>query len=128
MSVQLIDAKQRNIGKVRIASKVEELLTGEFVPSSDFALVEELFGKFEEAVDVQALSVVEQLNQQIAAFGLHLYIPEFAQLIAIHDIQIWRDGGFSCRLQVESTKSVIDSLIILAYITANQKDLRIALR
>lgn len=98
MTVQLMDAKQRNIGKVRIDSTVEKLLVGEFVPGSDFALVEEIFGKFEKAVNIQALGVVDQLDKQIVALGLQLYSPEHRQSIKIRDVQIWSDGGFSCRL------------------------------
>jgi hypothetical protein len=106
IAVQLIDANQRNIGHVRIASQVEELLTGEFAPNSDFPLAKELFGKFEEAVDVQALGVVDQLDKEIAALGLQLYSPEHRQSIKIHDVQIWCDGGFSCRVLADPTWAI----------------------
>lgn len=104
--LQLIDDKQRSVGKVRIDSQVDQLLTGEFVSGTTFSLVEELFHQFEEAVDVQALGIVDQLDKQIAALGLQLYSPEHGQSIKIHDVQIWRDGGFSCRLLIEPTWTV----------------------
>lgn len=101
--LQLIDATQRNIGEVKIDSKVDQLLTGEFAPAPTFILVEELFHQFEEAVDAQALGIVDQLDKEIAALGLQLYSPEHRQSIKIHDVQIWSDGGFSCRVLVEPT-------------------------
>ena len=104
-TLQLIDAKRRDIGEVSIDSKVEQLLTGEFAPGSHFSRVEELFQKFEEAVNVQALSIVDQLDKQIAALGLQLYSPDHGQSIKIHDVQIWSDGGFSCRLTLETARS-----------------------
>lgn len=99
--LQLVDAKRRNIGKVKIDNQEDHLLTGEFVPGPIFALVKEIFQKFEDAVNVQALSIVDQLDQQIAAFGLQLYAPDHGQSIKIHDVQIWSDGGFSCQLTSE---------------------------
>jgi len=105
-TLQLIDTKRRNIGEVRIDSKVDQLVTGEFAPGPNFLLVEELFQNFEEAVNVQALSVVDQLDEQIAALGLQLYSPEHGQSIKIYDVQIWRDGGFSCRLTSDLVRAV----------------------
>ena len=99
--LQLVDAKRRNIGKVKIDNQEDHLLTGEFVPGPNFSLVKEIFQKFEDAVNVQALSIVDQLDQEIAAFGLQLYVPDHGQSIKIHDVQIWRDGGFSCQLTSE---------------------------
>ncbi len=99
--LQLVDAKRRNIGKVRIENQEDHLLTGEFVPGPNFALVKDIFQKFEDAVNGQALSIVDQLDQEIAAFGLQLYAPDYGQSIKIHDVQIWSDGGFSCQLTSE---------------------------
>jgi len=105
-TLQLVDAKGRKIGTVTIDSKIDQLLTGEFIPDPGFSRVEELFQKFEEAVNVQAFSIVDKLDKQIADLGLQLYSPEHGQSIKIHDVQIWSDGGFSCRLTRESIRPV----------------------
>ena len=103
---QLIDTKRRNIGQVKIDGKVEQVLTGEFAPGPSFSLVAEIFQKFEDAVSVQALGIVDQLDKQIATLGLQLYLPEHGQSIKIHDVQIWSDGGFSCHLASDLVRSV----------------------
>jgi len=96
-NLQIIDGKWKNVGEVQIGNKEDKLLTGKFISNPNFPLVEELFRQWEEAVDVQELSTVDQLDKQIAALGLQLYSPEHRQSIKIHDVQIWSDGGFSCR-------------------------------
>lgn len=52
-----------------IDQKEELLLTGEFTPGSNFSAVEELFQQVEKAVDVQALSIIDQLDKGIVALS-----------------------------------------------------------
>jgi hypothetical protein len=96
--VDLLDNQQRRIGQMRIERQEENLLVGTFVPGPDFPSVEPLFHAFEEAADVQALSVIDELDTAIAALGLHLCSPGAPEPMAIQDVQIWSDGGISCRL------------------------------
>lgn len=105
-ALQLTDGQRRNIGEVQIDSQEDQLLTGEFAPGPDFSRVEELFQQFEEAVNVQALGVVDRLGEQIAALGLQLYSPEQRQSVKIHDVQLWSDGGFSCQLTPDAGQPV----------------------
>jgi hypothetical protein len=93
----LTDAAQRQLGTVSTESLTNDLLVGSFTPGPDFAAIEKLFHQFEDAVDAQALSVVDELDVQIAKLHLQLYFPEQTLTVAIHDVQIWRDGGFTCR-------------------------------
>ncbi|MBM3237347.1 hypothetical protein FJZ31_13725 [Candidatus Poribacteria bacterium] len=96
--VYLIDAQQRQIGKITIERNEDNLIFGKFVPGSDFSAVNRLFQDFEEAANLQALSVVDELDTEIAALGLHLCTSDGSQHIKIHDVQIWSDGDITYRL------------------------------
>ncbi|MGH8065006.1 MAG: hypothetical protein ACRERE_07140 [Candidatus Entotheonellia bacterium] len=96
--VDLLDTQQRQIGQMRIERQEEDLLIGTFVPGPAFPSVEPLFRAFEAAADVQALHVIDELDAAIEALGLRLRWPEAPESMAIDDVQIWSDGGISCRL------------------------------
>jgi hypothetical protein len=96
--VDLLDTQNRQIGHIRIERQEDDLLFGMFVPGPAFPSVEKLFHDFEEAVDAQALHVVDELDVAIAGLGLYLYCPGVSEPIAIQDVQIWSDGGITCRL------------------------------
>jgi hypothetical protein len=57
-----------------------------------------VFRAFEEAVNSQALAVVDELDAAIATLGLHLRSPDSPQRLDIHDVQIWSDGGITFRM------------------------------
>jgi hypothetical protein len=94
----LRDVQQRPVGEIRIERREGNLVFGRFVPGPAFQAVEHLFRAFEEAVNLQALSRVEELDAAIAALGLHLCRPEGTPGLAIQDVQIWSDGGATFRL------------------------------
>jgi hypothetical protein len=96
--VLLYDAQQRPFGRMVIERCEGELLLGQFVPGPAFAAAAPLFRRFEEAANAQALSLVDELDAAIAALGLSLHLPEEAATVPLHDVQIWSDGGISCRL------------------------------
>jgi len=96
--VHLVDPIGHEIGQIEIERTEGSLIFGRFVPGPAFSGVQHLFQAFEEAVDVQALSVVEELDAAIAALGLRLYTPSDSQYIETHDVQIWSDGGVTCRV------------------------------
>jgi hypothetical protein len=100
--VDLVDAKQRQIGKIRIERQEDDLIFGTFIPGAAFSSVEELFREFEEAVGAQALHVIDELDIAIATLGLHLRCPEVMEPIAIWDVQIWSNGSITCRLCSQS--------------------------
>jgi len=93
----LCDARQRELGRIVVGRAASDLITGTFYPGQDFAPVQHLFHDFEEAVNCQALAVVDELGAAIGSLGLRLVLPDDSQPLAIHDVQIWCDGGFSCR-------------------------------
>jgi len=92
------DAQQRELGRVEVECRKDGLLTGCFTPAPGFATVARLFRDFEEAVNSQALAVVEKLGATLDALGLELRPPGDSPATAITDVQIYSDGGFSCRL------------------------------
>ncbi len=94
----LLDAQLRSLGQVMIERRADQLLFGQFVAAPAFATVVHLFRDFEEAVNLQALSVVDELDRAITALGLHLRSTDGSQSLAIHDVQIWSGGRMSCRL------------------------------
>lgn len=96
--VDLVDIHQRQIGQIRIERQEEDLVVGTFLPGSDFSCIAQLFRDFEEAVDSQALHVVDELDAKIAAVELQLRCPNLPDSIAIRDVQIWSDSSFTCRL------------------------------
>jgi hypothetical protein len=51
------------------------------------------------------LHVIDELDAAIGALGLYLCWPDVPEPIVIQDVQIWSDGGITCRLCGQSTTS-----------------------
>ncbi len=96
--VHLVDRQEQQLGQVEIERREENLIFGRFVPGPAFSTVQHVFQEFEEAVNLQALSVIDELDTAIAALGLHLQTPLDSQRIEAHDVQIWSDGSITCRV------------------------------
>jgi hypothetical protein len=96
---QLVDAQRHDFGQLTLDSNEDGLLTGTFAPGPDYPAAEPLFRAFEEAANSQALSAVDRLGAKIAALGLRL-LSQDGTSVAVDDVQIWSDGGISCRLKV----------------------------
>ena len=110
-SFQLLDARQRQIGELVLERSEDKLLFGKFIPGRAFAEVQHLFREFEEAVNCRALRKVDELDATIDALGLHLQSPDGSQRLAIRDVQIWSDGGITCRLLGPALVEVNGSLV-----------------
>ena len=96
--VQLVDRQGQQLGQIEIERREENLIFGRFVPGPVFSTVQLLFQEFEEAVNLQALSVIDELDTAIAALGLQVHTPGASQHIEVHDVQIWSDGDITYRL------------------------------
>jgi len=94
----LLDAQDRSLGTIHLESQAQELLLGRFAAEPAFAAVEPLFRAWQHAVDSQALSVVDDLDRAIAALQLRVQTPHATPARPVCDVQIWSDGGISCRL------------------------------
>jgi hypothetical protein len=99
---QMVDAKQRVLGQVVLEDEKDGLIFGKFVPGPAFAETEWLFRKFEEAVDSQALGVVDELDSAIADLGLELRPLDESGRITVHDVQIWSDGDITFYLDTKT--------------------------
>jgi hypothetical protein len=99
----ILDAQQRPLGQLCLERREGDLLIGKFIPGPAFPMAEPLFRAFEKAADIQALGVVDDLDASIAALGLQLVLPQSGQRVAIRDVQIWHDGGITCRLSEAGT-------------------------
>lgn len=96
--LEVLDGQDRAVGQMTVETKEGNLLSGKFIAGPAFPSVAEVFRNFEEAVNSQALGVVAKLDSQIARLGLRLRSPQGAEFLQVHDVQIWSDGGMSCRL------------------------------
>jgi hypothetical protein len=94
----LIDAHQRWVGEIEIERIEDNLILGTFTPGPDFPAVAAIFQKFEDAVNAQVLSVLDELDAEIAALGLRLCSPNTTKCSNVDDVQIWSDRNFTCRL------------------------------
>ena len=97
-TVDLVTAEKRSLGQVVIERSEEDCCFGSFTPRSAFSAVQPLFRDFEEAVNLQALSIVDELDEAIRALGLHICLPDGSQPVAVEDVQIWSDGRISFKV------------------------------
>ncbi len=93
----LLDKKGPLLGRVTVEAATDDLITGTFQAGPEFPAAADLFCRFEEAANGQSLAVLEEIETAIAALGLSLSLPDGPQRQAIHDMQVWQDGDFSCR-------------------------------
>ena len=97
-TVDLVTAEKQLLGQVVIERSEDDCFLGSFTPRSAFAVVQPLFRDFEEAVNLQALRLVDELDKAIRALGLHLCLPDGSQRLAVDDVQIWSDGKISFKV------------------------------
>src|SRR5258708_5330073 len=98
-TLSLVDGQNRPVGRITVEQQDADLLCGRFHADAGFAAVEPLFRAFEEAVNSQALSLVDELDRTIASMGFQLQPAGGEPTVPISDVQIWSDGGVSCRLR-----------------------------
>lgn len=94
----LTDNRGQQIGQVSICRTEDDLLFGTFTPGPGFPSVQAVFHAFEEAVNLQALSLVDERADAIAALGLSLRPAGASHDLPVHDAQLWSDGNFTCRV------------------------------
>ena len=107
----LVDRHRAPLGRITLDQHDKDLLAGRFEPEAGFAAVESLFRRFEQAANAQSLSVIDQLDQAIAALGLQLSLPGQTTALPIHDVQVWIDGSMSCRLCDSSTTPLNSGIV-----------------
>lgn len=90
---RMTDAAGRDIGTLCVEEVRGDCLIGTFTPGADYPAVEPLFRAFAEIVEDQVLSLLDQVAAPIEALGIRL-----SDGTPVHDVQIYPDGGASCRL------------------------------
>jgi len=86
------------LGTVSIDDIEDGRISGEFASSPGFAAVESIFRFFTEVVEQQSFSYLDQVESEIARLGITICWKGHSDAHAVHDVQIYTDGGFSCRL------------------------------
>jgi hypothetical protein len=77
----------------------DDLLLGTFTAGLGFAGVRQLFLDWEQAVEGMSLSIADGFEREIEALGVHIESGPLAAAVRVYDVQIWSDGGMSCRLK-----------------------------
>jgi hypothetical protein len=98
----LSDARGTVLGTVAVEDVCGDAILGAFVPGPGFAAFVELFRRFDEHVEAGALAVLPGIESEIAALGLCVARAGEAPVPA-DVVQIYSDGGFSCRPRVPVT-------------------------
>jgi|SRR5579863_4678532 hypothetical protein len=109
-TLQLIDAQQHTLGRIAVERADQGLVTGEFIRDPGFSTIEQLFLDYEEAVNLQALTVVDRLDAQIVSLGLRAVLPEGRQ-VPLQDVQIWSDGAITFR-SLGQDQSVLEAHVM----------------
>jgi hypothetical protein len=94
--LELVNAQNESLGQIAVERAENGLVTGAFAASPFFVAVEQIFRDYEEAVNLQSLSVVDELDRQIALLGLGVALPDGPR-VDVEDVQIWSDGAISFR-------------------------------
>ncbi len=97
-AVHLTDGQRRSLGQVFIERTEGDRVLGRFLPQADFGVVRSLFEEFEEAVNGQMFTEADRLAGQIDRLDLHLTGASVADQLAVCDVQIMGESGFSCRV------------------------------
>lgn len=92
----LTDADGTVLGTADIDAVDGPLLLGTFRSGPEFDRVADLFSRFEEHVEASALAVLPAIERQIAALGLRVS-RQGEPDACVRDVQIYSNGGFSCR-------------------------------
>lgn len=100
LEMALWTADGRQLGQVRAFSVYAHRILGEFTPGPDYPSAEPLFRYFEELVNDQIISLMDDAMADIDALEIIASVPEGE--VAVRDVQIYSDGGFSCRLSEPS--------------------------
>jgi len=96
--VEITDSLGRRLGTFVIDEQRDRLLLGAVIRGPDYPSVEPLFLEFEEIANDQILSLLDSAQEPIEKLGIRLSSADGARQWPVHDVQIWSDGGMSCRL------------------------------
>jgi hypothetical protein len=97
--LRVTDADGRDLGTARVESVADGVILGDFTPGPDYPAVEPVFRAFAQLVEGQSLSLIDQAAEAIARLGVTVRPDGNGEAVPVDDVQIYPDGGFSCRLR-----------------------------
>src|SRR5438105_4279549 len=95
--LQLSDAAGRDLGQVRVESYSDGLFLGDFDAGPDYPSVEPIFRHLADVIEQASFSYLDVAEAAVARLGITIRTAD-GQPVPVRDIQIYPDGGFSCRL------------------------------
>ncbi|MBA4063765.1 MAG: hypothetical protein C0501_08645 [Isosphaera sp.] len=98
--LHLSDAAGRDLGRVAVGRREDGLFVGDFTPGPDYPAVEPVFRFFAEVVGQQSFSFLDQAEAAVARLGVTVRPAGGGRAVPAADVQIYPDGGFSCRVPV----------------------------
>ena len=98
MNLDLFDYSGTALGSISVTSENEnEAVCGDFLPTPAFSVYVTLFKEFEEAVNDQLFTHVDNLDKEIESFGFYVVDPSNGMKKKIFDLQIIIGAGVSFR-------------------------------
>ena len=94
----LIDSHGHYLGDVVIERIEGNRVFGRFSCAVGFDSLEDLFREFENAVNDQIFSVVDELASKIEALDLRLASSDGNEQLGLFDVQIMNTHDFCCRI------------------------------
>jgi hypothetical protein len=89
-----------DFGSVEIEEVADGLILGDFTPGPDYSTVQPIFRHFSDVVEQQSFSYLDAVQESIEAIGIVIRFEGEDTDVPVHDVQIYTDGAFSCRLPV----------------------------
>jgi hypothetical protein len=93
-AVTLYDDSGESIGDVSVEGFADGWWSGRFAASPGFDRVRHLFAEWEDLVDNQILSLLDESEKKIDALGIQARIGE--QTLPVSDLQIYPNEAAAC--------------------------------
>jgi hypothetical protein len=90
-TVTLLDKTGASVGVFYVEEKKPQAILGSFKAGTDYVRFRATFEEFASRVNAVSLAYIDEIHDQIAAFGIHGVIND--QPVQIFDLQIFEDGA-----------------------------------
>jgi hypothetical protein len=89
-----------HLGSIVVDDVREGRVLGTFTPGPDFGSIEPLVREYEEIINDQIFSLLDEFGAKLAALRLELVSADGQVIGSVNDLQIASDGGTLVRLGV----------------------------
>jgi hypothetical protein len=93
MNVTLAGNSAPCLGRIAIDQVRDRRILGTFTPGPDFAAIEPLVREYEEIINDQIFSLLDEFAAKFEQLGLHLISADGQLIGPVDDLQIASDGG-----------------------------------